>query len=118
MVAADDILLDAVLEPSPRGFTAIGLLMGINFGNSAVTTNQYYPNSARLKPTVTYRKGSTNISRPGTGQLAGRVEGAGLGGGNAAGNTFWWMRLCQDLTLRAGDAHCWPMKQKMNNILL
>lgn len=44
-----------------RGFTPVGQLVGVNFGNGTVTTNDYYPNSKRLRRIVTYKTGSTNI---------------------------------------------------------
>lgn len=44
-----------------RGFNALGQLIGINFGNATVTTNDYFPNSKRLRRVVTYKTGSTNL---------------------------------------------------------
>jgi RHS repeat-associated protein len=43
------------------GFNALGQLLGINFGNSVVTTNNYFANSKRLQRVVTFKTGSTNI---------------------------------------------------------
>ncbi len=44
-----------------KGFNAIGRLSGITFGNNVVTTNDYFSNSKRLRKTVTYKTGGTNI---------------------------------------------------------
>lgn len=44
-----------------RSYTALGQLVGANFGNSTVTTNDYFPNSKRLRRVVTFKTGSTNI---------------------------------------------------------
>ena len=44
-----------------RGFDALGQLLGVNFGNNVITTNDYYPNSKRLRKVGTYKSGSTNI---------------------------------------------------------
>ncbi|MBI5388209.1 MAG: glycohydrolase toxin TNT-related protein [Verrucomicrobia bacterium] len=44
-----------------RGFDALGQLLGVNFGNGVITTNDYYTNSHRLRKVVTYKSGSTNI---------------------------------------------------------
>ncbi len=44
-----------------RGFDAQGQLLGVNFGNNTITTNDYYANSKRLKGVATAKSGSTNV---------------------------------------------------------
>jgi hypothetical protein len=38
-----------------RGFNALGQLIGVNFGNGVVTTNDYFANSKRLRRVVTFK---------------------------------------------------------------
>jgi RHS repeat-associated protein len=44
-----------------RGFNSLGQTLGANFGNSVVTTNDYYASTKRLRKTATFKTGSTNI---------------------------------------------------------
>jgi RHS repeat-associated protein len=44
-----------------RGFNQLKQLIGVNFGNGVVTTNDYYTNSLRLRRTTTFKIGGTNI---------------------------------------------------------
>jgi RHS repeat-associated protein len=44
-----------------QSFNARGQLIGVSFGNSVVTTNDYFANSLRLRQFATRKTGSTNI---------------------------------------------------------